>query len=215
MPKKTADAAPEAPLVSDIIKLLPQRYVEHFPVADLADHPKNPKEHDLGAIIESIRANGWYGTINAQQWKNEPHYILTGHGRRDALEAAGVTHVPVMLIECSPRVALRIVLSDNRTSQLGGFNDNILLQTLSELHASGDLEGTGYTPVDIEELRMITQPIDFAPTHGEYSSAIPYKEREAIIVHVTDITKTPEVRATIGALLAEHPDWTAKIFSSE
>lgn len=208
-------SSPAAASVADQIKFMSQRYVEQFPVAELADHPQNPKDHDLGSIIESIRENGFYGTLYAQEWPDTPRYIIAGHGRRDALLEAGVTVVPVMFIECNPRRALKILLSDNRTPQQGGFNDAKLTDVLTELARLDDLSGTGYDLDDVDDLRALQSPLEFGVTGSAAGEELAYKAHESIIIHVKDITKTNAARSAIGELIADHPEWTASIFAHQ
>lgn len=136
----------------DIIRVLPQRYVERFPLAELEDFPGNPKDHDIGAINESIDANGWYGALIVQEWPDTPKYILAGHGRRDTLIGKGVTHVAVLFIECDEKTARRIVLADNRTSQLGGFDLPALAAFVTEDAKLDNLKGTGYDGDDVDAI---------------------------------------------------------------
>lgn len=136
----------------DIIRVLPQRYVERFPLAELAEFPGNPKDHDIGAIAESIDSNGWYGSIIAQEWPETPHYILAGHGRKDTLLSKGVTHAPVLFVQCDPKTARRIVLADNRTAQLGGFDLPALAAFVTEDAKLDNLRGTGYDGEDVDRI---------------------------------------------------------------
>lgn len=214
MPDTTQPTA-AASALDDVIRFLPQRYVERFSVADLADHPDNPKDHDLGSIIESIRENGFYGTLYAQDWPDTPHYIVAGHGRRDALLEAGVTEVPVILIECNPRRALKILLSDNRTPQQGGFDEAKLTDVLTRLAGADDLLGTGYDKDDVDDLRALQSPLDFGAVGSGGGAELAYKAHESVIVHVKDIQKTNSVRSAIADLLRAHPEWTASIFAHQ
>jgi ParB-like nuclease domain len=214
MPDTQPTAAASAAIADDI-KFLKQRYVERFPVADLADHPDNPKDHDLGSIIESIRENGFYGTLYAQDWPDTPHFIIAGHGRRDALTEAGVEFVPVVLIEANPRRALKILLSDNRTPQQGGFNDAKLYDVLTGLAKLDDLTGTGYTGDDVDDLRALQSPLDFGSIGSADGEELAYKAHESVIVHVRDIQQTQKVRGAIAELLAAHSEWTASIFAHQ
>lgn len=145
-------ASKPAASAADIIKRLPQRYDPNFPVHQLEDFPGNPKDHDIGAISESIDANGWYGVLLVQDWKGVPKYILAGHGRRTTLIAKGVDHVPVILLQCDPKTARRIVLADNRTSELGGFNLPKLAEFLTAEAESKNLRGTGYDGDDVDDV---------------------------------------------------------------
>lgn len=157
MPKAKPVAA-----LAEVIRTLPQRYVPDFPVADLVAWPGNPKDHDRGAITESMKVNGFYGALLVQDWPKTPKYILAGHGRKDTLVEQGVETVPALLVKCDPRTARRIVLVDNRSSQLGGFQNDSLVEFLKPLAMAGDLAGTGYDADDLDSLvAQVETPVSF------------------------------------------------------
>jgi ParB-like chromosome segregation protein Spo0J len=60
-------------------------------LADLRTHPRNVNHGDLGAILESIDANGFYGAIVAQR---STGYILAGNHRYMALREQNAAMVP-------------------------------------------------------------------------------------------------------------------------
>lgn len=164
--------------VVDVIRMLPQRYVERFPLVDLEDYPGNPKEHDIGLLHESIDASGFYGVLLVQDWPKTPRYILAGHGRKDTLIAKGVTHVPVLFVKCDAKTARRIVLVDNRATERGGMDDNRLARFLVDLARADDLLGTGYDIDDATSLlEKLGQPLSLLdasiplPPEGEIGAA--------------------------------------------
>ena len=123
---------------------------EAVDVAALKPHPRNPREGDVGAIAESIKENGWYGTIIAQQGTN---YILAGNHRWQAAQALGMTKVPVTWVDVNDDTALRILLADNRTSDLARHDENALADLLKELSSHDKLlSGTGWDANDLDNL---------------------------------------------------------------
>lgn len=122
-------------------KVVAQDY-ELVPVAKLTPHPRNPRHGDVGAIFQSIDANGFYGAVIAQ--KSTGH-VLAGNHRLKAAEEAGITAVPVLWLDVDDERALRILLADNRTNDLAGYDTEALAEILSEVQArDGSLDGTGY-----------------------------------------------------------------------
>jgi ParB family chromosome partitioning protein len=169
------DSASTTSRIAKAIRLLPQRYVDAFPLAQLKDFPGNPKQHDIAAIGESIDENGWYGSIVVQDWPETPYYVLAGHGRKDALVADGATHAPVMLVQCDAKTARRIVLVDNRLPEKGGMNVARLAEFLEPLHTAGELRGTGYNEHDAKQILNVP---DFRPSAGDDQGKL--DEREPI-----------------------------------
>lgn len=121
------------------------------PVETLQPHPENPRIGNVDAIAASIAANGFYGSVIAREGTND---ILAGSHRWKAAQQAGLTKIPVTFIDVDDATARRIMLADNRTSELGSYNDDALLTLLDSF--SEDLMGTGYTDDDLNRLLRST-----------------------------------------------------------
>lgn len=91
---------------------------ELLPPEDLTPHPKNARRGDIESIAASIRANGWYGRVMGQR---STGYILVGNHRVAAARRAGLDTIPVEWIDVDDELALRILLADNRSSDLAGY----------------------------------------------------------------------------------------------
>ncbi|MEP0766736.1 MAG: ParB N-terminal domain-containing protein [Fimbriimonadia bacterium] len=124
--------------------------LEMVAVADLKLHPRNPRRGDVGAIQESIEENGFYGAVVAQR---STAYVLAGNHRLKAAIEAGMEHVPVFWVDVDDDRALRILLADNRTNDLAGYDDETLARLLKELQ-EGEIGflGTGYDTNALDEL---------------------------------------------------------------
>jgi ParB-like nuclease family protein len=112
-------------------------------IESVTRHPDNPREGDVDAIIESIEVNGFIAPVIAQ--KSTGH-IIAGNHRYDALQALGSSVIPVIQIDVDDEMAKRYLLADNRTSDLGRYNEeNLLTMLLSMQDTDLGLIGTGYT----------------------------------------------------------------------
>jgi len=111
----------------------------------LREHPQNPRRGDVEAIDESIRVSGWYGAIVAQR---STGYILAGNHRFRAAVARGATEIPVIWRDVGDEAAVRILLADNKTADLGGYDEETLTALLDGLET---LEGTGYGRDAVQE----------------------------------------------------------------
>lgn len=129
--------------------------IRDTPIDQLRPHPRNPRHGNLDAITESITANGWYGTIVAQA---STGHILAGNHRWQAARNAGMATVPVHWVDVDDQTAVRILLADNRTSDLADYDNSMLAELLDELTATSSIEGTGWTPDDLEQLLAETAP---------------------------------------------------------
>jgi hypothetical protein len=123
--------------------------IEYVEVSTLTTHPRNARDGDIGAIITSIQQNGWFGTIVAQK---STRYILAGNHRFMAARQLGMTHVPVFWVDCDDERALAILIADNRTSDIGRWDEQSLIDILSDLQQSDLLLGTGYDDDDLAKL---------------------------------------------------------------
>lgn len=123
---------------------------EVVPVDALRPHPRNPRRGDVGAIRDSIAANGFYGAVVAQK---STGFILAGNHRWEAARQSGADAIPVVWVDVDDDHALRILLADNRTNDVAAYDEAALVDVLRELEAmQGSLQGTGYTPDDLQDL---------------------------------------------------------------
>ena len=120
------------------------------PVSELVQHPDNPRHGHLPAIKASIEKNGWFGAIIAQKSTN---HVLAGNHRLQAARELGIEEVPVIYLDVDDTRAKAILLADNRTNDLAVYDDEALTKLLAEVNENqGDLEGTGWSPFDLDRL---------------------------------------------------------------
>jgi ParB-like chromosome segregation protein Spo0J len=118
--------------------------VEKVRVDVLRPHPDNPREGDVGAIVESLREFGQYKPVVA----NMDGTILAGNHVVAAARALGWVKVEVVWVDVDDETAVRIMLVDNRTADLATYDDDSLRRLLMGVN----LDGTGWSPDDVEEL---------------------------------------------------------------
>lgn len=169
---------------------IPQRYRAKVPISELTPHPRNPRQGDVGAIHESIEANGWYGALVVQK---STQFILAGNHRTIAAAQAGGDAVPVLELDCDDDTALRILLADNRTNDLATYDDPLLLETLETLARVNGLRGTGYDGDDIDDLRKILN--DAPPVTSSQLGGVAYR----IVIECDDEQHQAELLAKLQA----------------
>ena len=123
--------------------------VENVDPNTLELHPENPRQGDIGAIVTSIEQNGWYGTLIAQK---KSRRVLAGNHRLQAALALDMKEVPVYWVDVDDTEAQRILLADNRVSDLATWDDSILVGLLEGLANDGELLGSGYDGDDLDAL---------------------------------------------------------------
>lgn len=198
------------------------RKIEYLPLSELRADPRNPKAHDLETIDQSI---GRFGVLDPIVRDGRTGFIISGHGRRKALEAmlergetppegVKVTAEGSWLVPVATGWASRTdseasaaLIALNRTTELGGWVDDSLLDLLDDLRDIDDgLLGVGFTEEDMDSLAYLTDTLetsgprdldDLAEEYGE-----PTEEDKLITVSL----RLPEVEAEqFSALVGNDP----------
>ncbi len=158
------------------MKLARQEY-RQVPIDDLVPHPQNPRRGDVGAIRQSIRANDFVGAVIIQKSSG---YVIAGRHRLEAAREEGATELPVLEVDVDDETALRILLADNRTSDLAGYDEETLLELLRQVgQAASTLEGTGWTLEDFQRLEAEYAAIIGAAPLDEPDGSTDLDKREA------------------------------------
>lgn len=122
-----------------------------IPLADLAPYYRNPRSGDLDAIGESLSTHGQYKPIvvNRGTHTGRPNEILAGNHTAKAARKLGWDDIAVTWLDVDEATAAKIVIVDNRTSDLAGYDTALLADILTDLP---DLEGTGYDQEQLDDL---------------------------------------------------------------
>lgn len=164
--KVVESVPPPAPQVSAELpkaKIASQEY-QLWPVDKLRKHPKNPKKGNVEAIGDSVERNDFYGAAVVQK---STGFILVGNHRYDAALAKGLKEIPVIVVDCDDAKAERILLADNRTSELGGYDDRALQSLLEDRAKNDGLHGTGYDDTYLKKLQEKNKPPERFPELDE------------------------------------------------
>lgn len=143
-----------------------------IPVAELAPYHRNPRTGDLDSIAESLSVNGQYRPIvvNKGSLTGRPNEILAGNHTYKAAKQLGWTDIAVTFLDVDDDAAAKIVIVDNRTSDLAGYDTALLADILTELP---DLDGTGYDQDQLGQLldeTALPAPIEL-PSDGADTGA--------------------------------------------
>lgn len=133
------------------------------PIADLEPFPGNPRRGDTSVVAGSLRRFGQLKPIVADGTK-----IIAGHHVALAAADEGWTHVAVLQHdfggEANPAREddqRGFLLADNRASDLGDYDTELLVQHLESLAEIDRLEGTGYSNDDIDSyLAQLRRQLD-------------------------------------------------------
>ncbi|MEW2066670.1 hypothetical protein [Streptomyces sp. NPDC007346] len=165
------------------------------PLDQLTPYPGNAKRGDVDTILSSLRQNGQYRSLVVREIEHGPLVVLAGNHTMQAFGAHGPGDCGVKVkagrgvrpcgicqndpaweptprcevVRCDEDTARRVNIVDNRASDLGTYDYEALSELLAGLD---DLDGTGYTPRDVEDITaLLTAPPDevqdLADHHGE------------------------------------------------
>jgi len=118
------------------------------PIDSIEPYPGNPREGDVQAIRKSLRRFGVQKPVVVQE---ETRRIVAGNHLWLALKEEGATEIPASVSPLSDEDAKAYLIADNRTAELGGYNEVDLASILRDIRESGDLEGTGYSDREVEQ----------------------------------------------------------------
>ena len=122
------------------------------PVAGLKPYDENPRRGNLDVIVESLTHHGQYRPIVVRAKTFE---VLAGNHTLAAAKELGWTEIAATFVECTDDQAARIVLVDNRSADLGAYDDEVLAHLLAGLP---DLDGTGFDADDLATLLALNDP---------------------------------------------------------
>ncbi|MFE3378740.1 ParB/Srx family N-terminal domain-containing protein [Streptomyces anulatus] len=145
-----------------------------IPLAQLTPFPGNAKRGDVGTILTSLARNGQYRSLVVRETDPDTYVILAGNHTTQAIAAHGPGDCGMTVqadgeerpcglclnqpwepaarcevVTCDEETARRINLVDNRSSELGTWDEQALADLIGGLD---DLGGTGYTDEDLGDL---------------------------------------------------------------
>ena len=141
--------------------LMNSRTIRLVPVSSLKSNPRNAKKHPVKQV-ELLSGNIARFGFNSVIVADETGMVLCGHARLEAARQLGLEDVPVMIVEgLSANEKRALAIGDNRLSELGAFDTEVLKEELSALFEAPDLDFdlnlVGYETVDYDQL-LVDQP---------------------------------------------------------
>jgi len=201
------------------------RRIEWLPLEEIQEDPDNPKDHDQEIIGASVKR---HGVIDLMTRDDRTGYLISGHGRLHAIRArreagdpppAGVRQtpdgswlVPVVVgwassDDLDARAAL---ITLNRSTELGGWVDDSLLQLLDDLREADAMEAVGFTDLEIETLRRKLEAEnvftagtehmldEFRGISGQNESGYSARFTQKVVVYLRDDAAVADFKARLG-----------------
>ena len=90
------------------------KYIDNLRIELLTPHPDNPRK-DLGDLTElaaSIKENGVLQNLTVVPHE-DGYRVIIGHRRLEAAKLAGLTEVPCVIVDMSPKEQVQTMLLEN------------------------------------------------------------------------------------------------------
>jgi len=130
------------------VKIAPALRDLRIPIDSVGPFPGNPRDGDVGAIAESLRRFGQQKPIVVQE---SSRYIVAGNHLWKAAKALGWGEIAANVVDMDQPTAEAYLIADNRTSELGSYDEDLLGELLRKIASEGNLRGTGYDGDDVDE----------------------------------------------------------------
>jgi len=113
--------------------------IEYVPTSSLKPYPKNPRKGSVPLIVESIKAHGQYRPVVVNKRNGQ---IVAGHHLWYAMKDLNSPTIAVTFIDVDEDQHKRILLMDNRSADVGDYDNDVLVEILQSIENPS--VGTGY-----------------------------------------------------------------------
>jgi hypothetical protein len=132
------------------------------PIDSVRPYARNPRRGSTALIRESLETHGQYRPLVVNRRTSE---VLAGNHTWQAARDLGWAEIAVTYVDVDDQTAARIVLVDNRSSDLATYDDRELADLLASLD---DFDGTGYVDDDLAALlESLRDPDESGDDDGE------------------------------------------------
>jgi len=166
------------------------------PIDQVRQHPDNPNNGDVDALIESIQVNGFYTTITVDRATG---YILAGNHRYQALHALGAKEIPVVWLDKDREGTVRILVGDNKTGKLARVDQAQEITLLRELMDTDlGFAGSGYTQDSFLQLLQDQANLTPIPTADGFGHGVAPSGIFQVVLDFKDQDARDEAFATLA-----------------
>jgi len=142
--------------------------INRVALSELKQYRNNPRKGNVSLIADSLDTYGQYKPITVNSNTKE---ILAGNHTFQAAQSLGWAEIDVVWVDVDDSTAAKIVAIDNRSSDTGAYDKQVLADLLKSVN---DLSGTGYTTSEFDDLLAEIQEMDLPTLSG--SSYMPTLE---------------------------------------
>ncbi len=135
-----------------------------FPVDRLTPRPDNPRHGDVAAVARSYATFGQRKAIVARR-EGDGGIVIAGNRQLAAAQQLGWTHIAVVWVDDDDLTARAFALADNRTADLGTYDDSDLLAMLQAVR-DADAELFASTAYDEDALAELVGSLQTLENDG-------------------------------------------------
>jgi len=121
------------------------------PIDELELLPGNPRKGDVDAVAASLDRFGQRKPVVARK---DDRTVIAGNHTLQAARKLGWSEIAVVWVDDDDAHAKAFALADNRTAELGSYDEEALLALIEQVHAADAelLEMTGWAEQDMHDL---------------------------------------------------------------
>lgn len=119
------------------------------PIDSVELHPRNPR---LGAVAAVAASLARFRQVKPIVVQRSTGYVIAGNHVLRAALSLGWTEIAANVQDLDDADAMALMLADNRTADLGGYDDTLLAAILAEQQAEANVAATGYDADDVAAL---------------------------------------------------------------
>lgn len=188
------------------VKIAPALRDLRIPIDSIAPFPTNPREGDVGAIAESLRRFGQQKPIVVQE---STRYIVAGNHLWRAAKALGWGEIAANVVEMDDKTAEAYLIADNRTSELGSYDEEALGEMLRKIAQEGNLRGTGYDGDDVDDFlrRLEKESRGKVPAEMEFASEL-LESHNYVVLYFDNDLDWNSAKTKFGIETVRAPDAT-------
>lgn len=121
------------------------------PIGEIRTMTGNPRRGDVEAVMRSLDAFGQRKPIVV---RSETGEVIAGNHTFMAAQRLGWSEIAVVWVEDDDTTAKAFALADNRTAELGGYDDDALIAMIEAVRDEDEqlLAAASYTSADLDAL---------------------------------------------------------------
>lgn len=174
---------------------------QNISIDKIYPYERNAKKHpkkQVEQVANSIKEFGFNQPIVVD--KN--NIIIVGHGRYAAAKMLGMTEVPVVKVDLSPKKANAYRLADNKLNE-SDWDMKLVIEELKELHAENfDITLTGFDTDLVLELKDNDDSVPALPKKARSKQGDVYQLGKHRII-CGDTTKKEDIEILMGTAQAD------------